>query len=229
MKFFILIFFPLISFSQDYKLEENPNWEKYSKITEMNYLNNSKTEYYLDKGELNFVKIFAKDSLIASNQIKTKIETIRDTIRNQYNSDGLLEFDGTDNYFYNDKKQLTEIRNFEFPLHETKYEYNINGQIEKQISNGHHPSTGRSYRILTLYKYDKCKNIIEEKNIQIEIKNSSQLIKTDISKDDNILQKDITTYTYKYQNTDCIWTKKYSITNNKKSLIKERKLNHKTF
>lgn len=225
MKFFILIFFPLICFSQDYKLEENPNWVKYSKVTEINYQNNTKTEYYLDKGELNFVKIFVKDSLIASNQIKT----IRDTIRNQYNSDGLLEFDGTDNYFYNDKKQLTEIRNFEIPLHGIHFVYNKNGLIEKQISNGHNRSVGKSYRNLTLFKYDKCKNIIEEKNTQIEIKNKSQLITTEISKNDNVLQKDITNYMYKYQNDDCIWTKKYSIINNKKLLVKERKLNQKTF
>jgi hypothetical protein len=100
LKILIFILLPILCFTQD--LEQNANWKKYRKLTEINYEQKCKAEYYLDKGKLVSVKLFVKDSL-TQTRINRQPEVI---IKDSTLSDG--EF-----YYYNGEGRLTEKVDFE--------------------------------------------------------------------------------------------------------------------
>lgn len=209
-----IILFSTFSFSQNFKLEENPNWKKFKKVTELNFENNSKTEYFLENGKIINTKNFINDSLTETSSIN---ENIQDSINQIYNSDNLLEFDGEFNYFYNEKKQLIEIRNFGNLFNSTYYIYNQEGMISKITSSYFHPSRGKWYRNLTEFEYDKCGNIIQEKDKEFEVKKPLSELPENYFANANIKK-----FFYKYKNKNCIWTEKYEIINEKKKLLKKR-------
>jgi len=199
----LIILFSTFCFSQNFRLEENQNWNKYKKVTELNFENNSKTEYFLENGKIKSVKNFVNDSITETLFIK---ENIKDSINQIYNADNLLEFDGEFNYFYNEKNQLTEKRDFE-TLFLRKYLYNEIGLIEKEIGT----DIKNTYTHIIEYKYDKCSNLIEKKEEE-----------SGKSMRGYLLKPSILNFEYEYKNKNCIWTKKFEKINGMKKLLKKR-------
>lgn len=219
--------FAIISYSQIYQLEENPNWVKYSKVIEINpEFKDSREEFILENGKVIQVKNFIKDSLTYSQtlvydkhgNVSMVIRDLQnDTINlnNQYFND-LLDSDKYYYYTYNEKGKLTHKTsgNVFLELGEGFY-YNENGTINKAISINR-TSNDETYRINTLYKYNKCNNVIEHKSVKEKIK--FPIVNTEL----DFENATITQYHYKYNNGNCIWTKKYLIENGKKKLISTR-------
>ena len=58
-----IILFSTFCFSQNFRLEKNPNWKKFKKVTELNFENNSKTEFFLEDGKIKYIKIFTNNLL----------------------------------------------------------------------------------------------------------------------------------------------------------------------
>ena len=198
-----IILFSTFCFSQNFRLEKNPNWKKFKKVTELNFENNSKTEYFLENGKIKSIKNSVNDSITETLLIK---ENIKDSIIQIYNADNLLEFDGEFKYFYNEKNQLIEKRDFE-TLFLIQYLYNEIGLIEKEIG-----TDGKNiYTHIIEYKYDKCSNIIEK--IEEETGKSIR---------GYLFKPSILNFQYKYNNKNCIWKKKFGIINGKKKLLMKR-------
>ncbi len=195
----ILVLISTIYFSQDLELEKNSNWKKYKKVIETNFENNSKTEFFLEDGKIKNIKIFTNNLLIKKIFFNENEMNAKDSTKNIYN-------DGEFNYFYNEKKQLTEKRSFE-TLFLTQYFYDKNGLLKKTIGT----DVKNRYRHIIEYSYDKCSNITEEKEEEIGESIRGYLFKPSVLN-----------YEYKYNNKDCIWTKKHLTIYGKKKLVKKR-------
>lgn len=222
-----ILIFPILSYSQEL-LEDNPNWSKYSKVIEVNpEFKDSKNVYILEGGKVIKTQNFIKDSLVYSetyiydkhNNVEMIIKDLRnDTIKldNQYTFGDLLEYDKDFYYSYNKNGKLVSKWKEGF-LPSISYSYNETELID-QIVSIELTSHGFLQRTTSFLKYNKCNNVIESKSVIEKIQSISQKNEPDL---DNTK---ISQYTYKYNNRDCIWTKKYLVENGKKKLISTRKL-----
>lgn len=224
--YFVLILISFSAFCQEYKLEVNPNWHKYSKITEYNIsFKDSKKVYDLKNGRVIKLDAFNKDSLVFSKNyvydkhcnVEMEINNLRnDTLQyeNQYGIDNILESNMFGYFFYNSDGQLEQIRQFDHLGFNTNFLYNTNGLIERIVDYYINPSKGKRYKRITLYSYDKCGNITKSKNIALP---------ADIYIEDSIFDNAwVKEYNYNYNNRHCIWTKRYIIENGNKKLDAKR-------
>ncbi len=220
-------------------LEENTNLKKYSSVIEQIHSGRKdywKFEYVLKNGKVDIFKSFFNDELrselklIYDENSNLKYEIITFNINHGKKMDTIPL-----NATYNQNNLKIEDSN-------SKYFYNKNNQLLKNVSNSYKTSNGTkgwtieynydnlgnissSKKTLILdgvenidveeFTYDKCKNIKSIKRKSIPEKEYPIIMIGAKSKHKQEF------FEYEY-NSDCLWTKKFLIVNDKKTLIAER-------
>ena len=198
-------------------LENNKNWDKYSKVKIKHGNSNKSILYHLKDGKPDIIEILENDSVISTSKNKIPIEE-KDTVNNRYFPDGRISSDEDFSYFYNNKKQLTFKQGLiTKPLYNIHYQYNKKGLISKQFEKNFNGSLGYLVGHMDSFKYDKCNNITIHKQKVIKLESKDTKLE-DYDFKDAIVQK----YKYVY-NKDCLWIRKYFIDKNgKKTLMSKR-------
>lgn len=236
-----LLFLFLLSFSvkaQVFTLEKNPNWEKYQVVIEKNPINNSEHVFQLKNGQVSAVKLFYDDELttefkpnfdensnLKSLEIKFPNKSLNEVqlidYELKYNKNGLRIEDNNHKYVFDKHENL--IQRFTKLFEESKgtkswsesYFYNESGdliRIEKTST-----EKGIQYIDVEEFVYDDCKNIKQITRNSTPERNYPLIVLGGEIKDKTAI------YEYEY-NEDCIWIKKYLVTNDSKDLLISREL-----
>nr|WP_297306163.1 hypothetical protein [uncultured Flavobacterium sp.] len=236
-----LLFLFLLSFSvkaQVFILEKNPNWDKYQVVIEKKTINNSEHVFQLKNGQVSAVKLFYDDELttefkpnfdensnLKSLEIKFPNKSLNEVqlidYELKYNKNGLRIEDNNHKYVFDKHERL--IQRFTKLFEESKgtkswsesYFYNEFGdliRIEKTST-----EKGIQYIDVEEFVYDDCKNIKQITRNSTPERNYPLIVLGGEIKDKTAI------YEYEY-NEDCIWIKKYLVTNDSKALLISREL-----
>ncbi|MDR0229440.1 MAG: hypothetical protein LBI72_10295 [Flavobacteriaceae bacterium] len=249
MKFtYILAIFTLCSFNAFAqhavnKIDKNSDWKNYQQFTEKTYdgvIMKNEIQYDLSNGKINAYRIMQNTEIEAEFEVRydkdinvqqeMKIyDSGRGIVRELVYKSNLL-FDEKNNLlddgqfiyskFVNGRPQIATTKDFnELKKQGTKksFSYDENGLIKLEKSRTEGETTRTT--VVTTYKYDQCKNVVEISN-----RISEQNTDTSKKRKNNAVatKPSVEKINYEYEYQGCLWTKKYIIVDGTKKLLAER-------
>lgn len=230
------------------RIDANPNWKQYDHFFEKDITSvfpNDRIEYELKDGKIKSYRLYYKDELgklfdvFYDDKGRVYQEVLMyDADRGQvrevvfqstftYDDKGVMVDDGTHTYtkFVKGRPMLVTSREFSEDYQRgfsTVRAYNENGSIRLEKTTFFE---GEEKKIRTsTYKYDSCNNVIEvnTRTTVAPVFSKQKKRKKDRTPPKRpTIEKEMFAYDY---DGDCIWTKKYKVENEVKTVLREREL-----
>lgn len=230
------------------RIDSNPQWKQYDHFFEKDaesVFPSDRIEYELKDGRIKSYRLYYKDELGKlfdvfyddKGQVYQEV-LMYDADRGQvrevvyqstftYDDKGMMVDDGERTYtkFVKGRPMLVTSREYSEEYERgfsTVRAYNENGSIRLEKTTFFDGSQKKIRT--TTYKYDSCNNVIEANSRTIVAPSFSKQKKR--KKDRTppqrpVIVKEVFAYDY---NEDCLWTKKYKVENDTKTVVREREL-----
>ncbi|MBB1148672.1 hypothetical protein H4K35_00745 [Myroides sp. NP-2] len=230
------------------RIDSNPQWKQYDHFFEQDpesVYPNDRIEYELKDGRIKSYRLYYKDELGKlfdvfyddKGQVSQEV-LMYDADRGQvrevvyqstftYDDKGMLVDDGERTFtkFVKGRPMLVTSREFSEEYKRgfsTVRAYNENGSIRLEKTTFF--EDGEKKIRTTTYKYDSCNNVVEvsSRTIVAPVYSKQRKRKKDRTPPRRpVIEKEV--FAYEYDN-GCIWTKKYKVEKEEKTLLREREL-----
>ena len=230
------------------RIDSNPKWKQYDHFYEKDVQSvfpSDRIEYELIDGKIKSYRLYYKDELgklfdvFYDDHGRVYQEVLMyDADRGQvrevvyqsaftYDDKGMMVDDGEHTYtkFVKGRPMLVTSREYSEDYERgfsTVRAYNESGSIRLEKTTFF--EEGEKKIRTSTYKYDSCNNVVEVSSRTIIAPTFTKQKKRKKDKTPPrrpVIEKEVFEYVY---NDDCIWTKKYKVENEEKTLLREREL-----